>query len=201
MQKISASACPAAFSTVSIPTWCTQVNKHKGSSERIWGLKVKSWKSSKGGELRMFRKVLDSAFQTHSVVKLKMPLYTSLTAAFKLSGSKLESRHTALWWETANGRNFGREIWNGVDEAGGAGNSFYWIYMARFWELGATGLASVRRHQKLSPCQMGLIPAGCRIDLPLAKAETISDTGSASGITYLRRGKIKLHSSWERGTH
>jgi len=33
------------------------------------------------------------------------------------------------------------------------------------------------------------VPAGSKTDLLLAKAEAISDSGSASGITYLRRGK------------
>ncbi|GAB0186291.1 hypothetical protein GRJ2_001094400 [Grus japonensis] len=32
------------------------------------------------------------------------------------------------------------------------------------------------------------MPAGSKIDPPLAKAETISDSGSTSGITYLKRG-------------
>jgi len=41
------------------------------------------------------------------------------------------------------------------------------------------------------------MPAGYKKDLPLAKAESISDGGSISGITYLRRGKKKLHQ--ERG--
>lgn len=62
-------------------------------------------------------------------------------------------------------------------------------------------MASVRRHLKLSPCQMELVPDGCKTDLPLARAEPISDTGSVSGITYLRRGKIELHSCWERGAY
>lgn len=59
-----------------------------------------------------------------------------------LSASKLKSRHTALWLQTASGRNFGREKWNGAAEAGGVGNSFYWVYMVRFRQLGS---ASVRR--------------------------------------------------------
>ncbi|PKU39608.1 hypothetical protein llap_10088 [Limosa lapponica baueri] len=35
------------------------------------------------------------------------------------------------------------------------------------------------------------MPAGSKMDLPLAKAEPISDGGNASGITYLRRGQKK----------
>ena len=45
------------------------------------------------------------------------------------------------------------------------------------------------------------MPAGSRTDPQLPKAEPISNSGSASVITYLRRGK-KLwwnSSSWERG--
>ncbi|KAK4829029.1 hypothetical protein QYF61_001804 [Mycteria americana] len=44
------------------------------------------------------------------------------------------------------------------------------------------------------------MPAGSKMDPPLAKAEPISDGGSASVITYLRRGKKLLcNSSQERG--
>ncbi|GAB0183352.1 acid sphingomyelinase-like phosphodiesterase 3b [Grus japonensis] len=35
------------------------------------------------------------------------------------------------------------------------------------------------------------MPAGSKMDLPLAKAEPISDSGSTSGITSLRREKRK----------
>ena len=38
-------------------------------------------------------------------------------------------------------------------------------------------------------CQTEPVPAGSKMDPLLAKAEPISDGGSASGITYLRRGK------------
>ncbi|GAB0176617.1 anoctamin-4 [Grus japonensis] len=47
------------------------------------------------------------------------------------------------------------------------------------------------------------MPAGCKMDLPLAKAEPISDGGSTSGITYLkeggRGGKLLWKSSQKRG--
>ena len=33
------------------------------------------------------------------------------------------------------------------------------------------------------------MPASSKMDLPLAKAEPVSDSGSASGMTYLRREK------------
>ncbi|GAB0207045.1 epimerase family protein SDR39U1 [Grus japonensis] len=50
-------------------------------------------------------------------------------------------------------------------------------------------MASVRRCQKLPPCQTEPVPASSKMDPPLAKAETISNGGSASVITYLRKGK------------
>ncbi|KAK4810990.1 hypothetical protein QYF61_014462 [Mycteria americana] len=56
-------------------------------------------------------------------------------------------------------------------------------------EEGATGVASVRRRQKLPLCPTEPVPASSKMDPPLAKAEPISDSGSASVITYLRRGK------------
>lgn len=103
----------------------------------------------------MFWKVPNYAFQTHSVIKQKMPLYTSPTAAFKLSATMLKSRHTALWPQTANGRNFGREIWNGADEAGGVGNSFYWVYMAKFWELGGYRVGFCQKASETVPMSDG----------------------------------------------
>jgi len=54
---------------------------------------------------------------------------------------------------------------------------------------GATGVASVRSCQKLPQCSMEPVPAGSKTDLLLVKAEPISDGGSASVITYLRRKK------------
>ena len=50
-------------------------------------------------------------------------------------------------------------------------------------------MASVRSCQKLPLCLIGPMPAGSKMDPLLAKAEPISDSGSASGITDLRRGK------------
>ncbi|GAB0206670.1 hypothetical protein GRJ2_003132600 [Grus japonensis] len=44
------------------------------------------------------------------------------------------------------------------------------------------------------------MPSGSKMDLPLAKAEPISNGGSTSVITYLRRGIKLLHNcSWKRG--
>jgi len=50
-------------------------------------------------------------------------------------------------------------------------------------------VASVRSWQKLLLCLIEPVPASSKMDLLMAKAEPISDGGSASGITYLRRGK------------
>ena len=50
-------------------------------------------------------------------------------------------------------------------------------------------MASVRRHQKLPPCQTETETAGSKTDPLLAKAEPISNVGSASVTTYLRKGK------------
>jgi len=54
---------------------------------------------------------------------------------------------------------------------------------------GDTGVASVRSCQKLPPYLTEPMPAGYNMDLPLAKAKPISNGDSASGITYVRRGK------------
>ena len=50
-------------------------------------------------------------------------------------------------------------------------------------------MASVRTCQELPLCPIEQMPAGSNTDPPLAKAEPIGDGGSASGITYLRRGE------------
>ena len=47
----------------------------------------------------------------------------------------------------------------------------------------------MRRCQKLPLCLTEPMPAGSKTDPPLAKAEPISDGGSASGITDLRKEK------------
>jgi len=60
-----------------------------------------------------------------------------------------------------------------------------------FGSGGAVGLASVRSCEKLPPCLLKPGPAGSKTDPPLAKAKPSSEGGSASGITYLRRGSKK----------
>jgi len=55
----------------------------------------------------------------------------------------------------------------------------------------AIGVASVRSCRKLPPCLIKPVPAGSKTDLLLAKAKPVSDGGSASVITYLRRGRKK----------
>lgn len=52
---------------------------------------------------------------------------------------------------------------------------------------GYAEVASVRRHQRLPPCQTESVPASSKIDPPLAKAETISDAGGTSVTTHLRK--------------
>jgi len=54
---------------------------------------------------------------------------------------------------------------------------------------GATGVDSVRRCQKLPLHPPDPEPASSEMDLLLAKAEPVSNSGSASVITQLRRGK------------
>jgi len=58
-----------------------------------------------------------------------------------------------------------------------------------FGSGGAIGVASERSCKKLPPCLIKPVPAGSKMDLPLAKAEPISNGGSASVITYLRGRK------------
>jgi len=50
----------------------------------------------------------------------------------------------------------------------------------------------VRSCEKLPPCLIQPVPAGSKTDPPLAKAKPISDSGSASVIIYLRKGRKKL---------
>jgi len=58
-------------------------------------------------------------------------------------------------------------------------------------------VASVRRCKKLPPCLIKPVTAGSKTDLPLAKAKAISDRGSTSVITYLRRGRKKKLVKWQ----
>ena len=53
-------------------------------------------------------------------------------------------------------------------------------------------MASVRSCEKLPPYLIKPVPAGSKMDPPLAKAKSISDGGSTSGTTYLRRGRKKM---------
>lgn len=53
-------------------------------------------------------------------------------------------------------------------------------------------MATIRKHQKLSPCQTQPVPVSPKMDLPLAKAEPISNADSSSVIIYLRKGKKPL---------
>lgn len=51
-------------------------------------------------------------------------------------------------------------------------------------------MASVGSCQKLPPCLIEPMPAVSKTDPLLAKAKPISNSASASGIMYVRRGKI-----------
>jgi len=50
-------------------------------------------------------------------------------------------------------------------------------------------VASVRSCQKLPSCPVEPVPDGSKTDPLLAKAKPVSEGGSTSVITYLRRGK------------
>ena len=67
-----------------------------------------------------------------------------------------------------------------------------------FSSRGSVGLASVRRYQKLFPCWTEPVPASSEMDPLLAKAEPISNVGSASVIAYLRKGKKCYTTAAER---
>ncbi|KAK4825935.1 hypothetical protein QYF61_003447 [Mycteria americana] len=74
------------------------------------------------------------------------------------------------------------------------------FYMSALWNSRVQSPILIMKHIPLSVnlnagtlCEP--MPAGSKTDPPLAKAELISDGGSASLITYLRRGKKPLHSS------
>jgi len=72
----------------------------------------------------------------------------------------------------------------------------YGLASQGFGSRGATGVASVRSCEKLPPCLIKPVPASSKMDPPLAKAKPISDGGSASGITQLRRGRKDLAVKW-----
>jgi len=60
------------------------------------------------------------------------------------------------------------------------------------WQgFGSRGVDSVRRCKKLPPCLIEPMPAGSKMDLPLSKVKPISDGGSTSVVTYLRKGRKK----------
>jgi len=50
-------------------------------------------------------------------------------------------------------------------------------------------VASVRSCEKLPPCLIEPVPAGSEMDPLLVKAKPMNNSGSASGITYLRKGR------------
>jgi len=59
-------------------------------------------------------------------------------------------------------------------------------------------VASVRSCWKLPPCLVEPMPATSKMDPPLAKAKPISDSGSSSGIMYLRKEKSAVQNFCQR---
>jgi len=57
-------------------------------------------------------------------------------------------------------------------------------------------VASGRSWEKLPTYLIQPVPAGSKMDPPLAKAKPINNGGTASVITYLRRGKKKPAVKW-----
>jgi len=68
-------------------------------------------------------------------------------------------------------------------------NMCYQVAWQGFDSTGGIGVGYVRSCRKLPCCTIEPMPDASKMDLPLAKAKPISDGGSASGITYIRRGK------------
>lgn len=66
-----------------------------------------------------------------------------------------------------------------------------WFAWQGFGSEQATGMAPIRRHQKLSPYPTQPMPDGSKMDLD--KAELVSDGGNTPVIMYLRSWKKLLH--------
>jgi len=60
-----------------------------------------------------------------------------------------------------------------------------------FGSGGTIGVASVKSCKKFPPCLIKSQLAGSKMDSLLHKAKPISDSGSTSVITYLRKGRKK----------
>lgn len=69
-----------------------------------------------------------------------------------------------------------------------------------FGSRGVTGVKSVSRNHKLSPCPTEPVSAGSKADLPLAKVEPINNVGSVSVIMCLRRGKNAVQQWLKEGS-
>lgn len=54
---------------------------------------------------------------------------------------------------------------------------------------GAAGISSLKRYQKLHPCQVEPVPPCSKTDLPMAKAEPVSSVDCTSVKTYFKKGK------------
>jgi len=64
-----------------------------------------------------------------------------------------------------------------------------WVYVARFGEGGAAGVASVRKYWELPLCWTEPVPDSSKMDPPLAKSEPVSEVGSATVVTYKKSKK------------
>jgi len=63
------------------------------------------------------------------------------------------------------------------------------------WQGFGSGGLEYRRGfcENLPPCLIKLVPAGSKTDPPLPKAKPVSNGGSTSVITYLKKGRKKLY--------
>ena len=66
-----------------------------------------------------------------------------------------------------------------------------------FGSWGAIGVASVRNCEKFPPCLIKPVLSASKTDPPLPKAKPISDGGSASVITYLRKRRKNSAVKWQ----
>ncbi|KAK4810932.1 hypothetical protein QYF61_013340 [Mycteria americana] len=184
--------------------WVYHIPYHapaSGKIERYNGLLKTKLRAMGGGTFKHWDMHLAKAtwlVNNRGSVNRPGPAHQNFYALIPLEGDKVPVVHIknmlgkTVWVTPASGK--GKPI-RGIAFAQGPGCT-WWVLVAG----GATGVTSVRRCQKLPPYRIEPVPAGSKTDPPLAKAETISDGGSTSVITYLRRGKKLLcNSSRKRG--
>jgi len=59
-------------------------------------------------------------------------------------------------------------------------------------------VTSVRNCEKLPPCLIEPMPTGSKTDLPLAKVEPISDSASASVVTFIKGEKVTAQQQFQQ---